>query len=107
MGLEGLSYIGEDIDQINYYYDEFGVRDIMVTWNEENALGSGWPGDKNRGLTPKGKEAIKRMNELGIVLDVSHLNDKDFWDIIELSMTDIRLLHPTVTQEHYLHMDET
>ena len=85
MGLEGLSYIGEDIDQINYYYDEFGVRDIMVTWNEENALGSGWPGDKNRGLTPKGKEAIKRMNELGIVLDVSHLNDKGFWDIIELS----------------------
>ena len=52
---------------------------------EENALGSGWPGDKNRGLTPKGKEAIKRMNELGIVLDVSHLNDKGFWDIIELS----------------------
>lgn len=85
MGLEGLSYIGEDIDQINYYYDEFHVRDIMLTWNEENALGSGWPGDKSRGLTSKGKEAIRRMNELGIVLDVSHLNDKGFWDVIALS----------------------
>lgn len=74
--------------------------------NEENALGSGWPGDKNRGLTPKGKEAIKRMNELGIVLDVSHLNDKGFWDIIELS-DGHPVMHPTVTQEHYLHMDET
>lgn len=85
MGLEGLSYIGEDIDQINYYYDEFSVRTMMLTWNEENALGSGWPGDKNRGLTAKGKEAVKRMNELGIVLDVSHLNDRGFWDVLSLS----------------------
>ena len=73
MGLEGLSYIGEDIDQINYYYEEFGVRTMMLTWNEENALASGWPGDPERGLTAKGKEAIRRMNELGMVLDVSHI----------------------------------
>ena len=85
MGLEGLSYIGEDIDQINYYYEEFGVRTMMLTWNEENALASGWPGDPERGLTAKGKEAIRRMNELGMVLDVSHINDKGFWDILELS----------------------
>ena len=38
-----------------------------------------------RGLTAKGKEAIRRMNELGMVLDVSHINDKGFWDILELS----------------------
>lgn len=85
MGLEGLSYIGEDIDRINYYYDEFSVRTMMLTWNEENALASGWPGDPNRGLTDKGKKAINRMHELGIVVDVSHLNDKGFWDIISLA----------------------
>lgn len=85
MGLEGLSYIGEDIDQISYYYDEFSVRTMMLTWNEENALASGWPGDKNRGLTEKGREAVKRMNDLGIVLDVSHINDKGFWDVLSLS----------------------
>ena len=85
MGLEGLSYIGEDIDRINYYYDEFSVRTMMLTWNEKNALASGWPGDPNRGLTDKGKKAIKRMHELGIVVDVSHLNDKGFWDIISLA----------------------
>ena len=33
MGLEGLSHIGEDIDRINYYYDEFSVRTMMLTWN--------------------------------------------------------------------------
>ncbi len=85
MGLEGLSHIGEDIDRINYYYDEFSVRTMMLTWNEENALASGWPGDQERGLTDKGKEAVTRMKELGIVLDVSHLNDKGFWDVIELA----------------------
>ncbi len=85
MGLEGLSYIGEDIDRINYYYEEFSVRTIMLTWNEENALASGWPGNQERGLTDKGKEAVLRMQELGIVLDVSHLNDKGFWDVISLS----------------------
>ena len=41
--------------------------------------------ETRRGLTAKGKEAIRRMNELGMVLDVSHINDKGFWDILELS----------------------
>ena len=49
MGLEGLSYIGEDIDQINYYYEEFGVRTMMLTWNEEKCAGlrmAGRPGER-------------------------------------------------------------
>jgi membrane dipeptidase len=85
VGLEGLSFIGEDIDKINYYYDEIFARTMQLTWNEENPLASGWPGDKNRGLTEKGREAIQRMNSLGVVIDVSHINDKGFWDIISLS----------------------
>ena len=85
VGLEGLSYIGEDIDQIDRYYDEIFARTMMLTWNEENALASGWPGDPNRGLTAKGKEAVKRMNKLGVVLDISHLNDKGIWDVFSLA----------------------
>lgn len=85
VALEGLSYIGEDIDLINYYYDEIHARTMMLTWNEENALASGWPGDPDRGLTQKGREAVRRMNELGILVDVSHLNDKGTWDILSMS----------------------
>ena len=40
-GMEGLSQIGEDIDMINYFYDEVGVRHAMLTWNELNALATG------------------------------------------------------------------
>ena len=89
MGLNGLSYeaskVAVDKMLMKSRYEEFGVRTMMLTWNEENALASGWPGDPERGLTAKGKEAIRRMNELGMVLDVSHINDKGFWDILELS----------------------
>ena len=84
-GMEGLSEIGEDIDQINWYYEEMDVRHAMLSWNETNALATGWPGDKNRGLTKKGKEAVSRIHSLGMVMDVSHLNDRCFWDVIECS----------------------
>ncbi len=47
-GMEGLSQIGEDIDMINYFYDEVGVRHAMLTWNELNALATGWPVDVTR-----------------------------------------------------------
>ena len=92
-GMEGLSQIGEDIDQINYFYDEVGVRHAMLTWNEQNALATGWPADMNRGLTNAGQKAVKRIQELGMVLDVSHLNDKCFWEIMELAQGPVIASH--------------
>ena len=56
-----------------------------MTWNETNAFATGQSGDKNRGLTPLGIDAVKIINELGILLDVSHANDKTFWDIAKHS----------------------
>ena len=68
--------------------DEFygmGVRMMSLTWNYENSLG--FPNSKDpdimgRGLKPFGIEAVRRMNELGIVVDVSHLSDGGFWDVV-------------------------
>lgn len=80
IGLEGLSFIGERIDLLNSLY-MFGARHASLTWNEENALATGVRGNNDRGLTEAGKMAIKRMEKLGIILDVSHLNDKSFWDV--------------------------
>ena len=92
-GMEGLSQIGEDIDLINYFYDEVGVRHAMLTWNEENALASGWPGDPRRGLTEAGEKAVRRIQELGMVMDVSHINDKGFWDIMNLAQGPVIASH--------------
>ena len=92
-GMEGLSQIGEDIDMINYFYDEVGVRHAMLTWNELNALATGWPVDVTRGLTEAGKKAVKRIQDLGMVMDVSHLNDKCFWGVIDLAQGPIIASH--------------
>lgn len=92
-GMEGLSEIGTDLNQIDYYYNELGVRHAMLTWNELNDLATGWPVDVTRGLTTVGKEAVKHIQDLGMVMDVSHLNDKCFWDVMNLAQGPIIASH--------------
>lgn len=74
-------------DRLREYYDR-GVRLITLTWNGENCFGfpnSDKKAEMERGLKSFGKEAIEAMNELGIIIDVSHLSDGGFWDVAELS----------------------
>ena len=92
-GIEGLSQIGEDIDQIDYLYHEVGARHAMLTWNELNALATGCPQDPNRGLTEAGRKAVRRMEDLGMLLDVSHLNDRSFWDLMSIATTPVIASH--------------
>lgn len=61
-----------------------GVRMAALTWNYENSLG--YPNSDNicdhaKGLKPFGIETVERMNELGIIIDVSHLSEGGFWDV--------------------------
>jgi len=83
IGAEGLSSIGENLDLIDTYYD-LGARHAMLTWNEQNALATGAKGDVTRGLTELGKKAIKKMIDKKMIIDVSHLNEKSFWDLTEM-----------------------
>jgi len=79
--------IDGSFDKIKKYYD-MGIRLITLTWNGENCFGYPCSDDANamaKGLTDFGKEAIEYMNELGIIIDVSHLSDGGFWDVAEHS----------------------
>lgn len=84
IGHEGLKSIGEDLDLINDFYD-FGARHASLTWNEENLLATGARGPKERGLTELGKRAVRKIQDLGMILDVSHLNDTSFWDLLDVA----------------------
>jgi membrane dipeptidase len=62
-----------------------GVRLITLTHNQENTLGFPNCLDPNGGLKPFGIEVVKRMNELGMIIDTAHLSDGGFWDVVKYS----------------------
>ena len=92
LGLEGLAGIGENIDRIHDLYD-IGCRHAMLTWNEENALATGVKGTADRGVTELGKKAIKLIQDKKMILDVSHLNKKSFWDVMDATTAPILASH--------------
>lgn len=61
-----------------------GVIAINLTWNHANAISGSCREQPDRGLSPSGKRFVARMQELGVLVDVSHLSDPGFWDVIEL-----------------------
>ena len=92
LGSEGLCYIGEEIALIEVFY-QLGMREVSLTWNEDNALASGAKGDPERGLTQAGAALARRVEELGMILDVSHINEKSFWDIAKIVKEPIMASH--------------
>lgn len=62
---------------------EKGVRMITLTWNYPNEIG--YPNGDERGLTPRGRELVEAMEEMGVIVDVSHLSDAGFYEVAELT----------------------
>ncbi|WP_155592644.1 dipeptidase [Lysinibacillus cavernae] len=84
LSLEGCSAIGEDVTKLTAVLDA-GVKLVGLTWNEENAVAHGAEQDASLGLKPFGKEVIQLLNERDIIIDVSHLNEQSFWDVLPLA----------------------
>ena len=84
LGVEGLAAIGADLRGIDRLAER-GVRLAMLTWNEENFLATGAKGNPQNGLTSLGKLAVRRLQDRRMIMDVSHLNDGGFWDVMKLT----------------------
>ncbi len=80
LAVEGGSALAGSLEQLDDLHT-FGVKLITLTWNAKNELASGCLVKNGGGLTPFGKQALKRMNDLKIIADVSHLNRQSFWDV--------------------------
>lgn len=81
--LEEGAILDNNLKRVDELY-EMGVRLITLTWNHENCIGfpnSVDPELMKMGLKPFGKDAVELMQELGIIIDVSHLSDGGFWDV--------------------------
>lgn len=77
--IEGCDYIKDEKELVNLY--NLGLRNILLVWNNKNKYGSGNKTDK--GLTNLGKIFLKKAVELGISIDMSHMNKNTFWDTID------------------------
>lgn len=80
LGFEGLRNLPA-APEIEYFY-RLGFRHASLTWNEENRYATGVKGDPDRGLTAEGKRLLDKMDELGMIVDLAHLNEKSFYDVI-------------------------
>ena len=74
MSIEEGGALGGDLDKLKQAYQD-GVRLITLTWNYPNGLGEPHCGEQHKKLTPKGIEFVEAMQDLGIIVDCSHLND--------------------------------
>ena len=94
MGLEGGYAIDEKIDNVGRYY-QMGVRYMSPAWSVSTSW-AGSSGDEvgqTRGLNDFGRAVIREMNRLGMMVDVSHLSDPAFWDIVKTSTKPVIATH--------------
>jgi len=93
-GLEGGYAIDEKLDNVERYY-KLGVRYMSPAWTESLSW-AGSSGDeigKTRGLNEFGRAVVREMNRLGMMVDVSHVSDKTFWDIVDASNKPVIATH--------------
>jgi membrane dipeptidase len=96
MGIEDGTAVLDDVENVDKLYND-GVRYIGLTWNKSNLIGSSArdesEGRKKAGLTAFGKQVVKRMDQIGMLVDVSHSGEKTFWDVIENTKNPIIASH--------------
>ena len=93
MTVEGMCGIdGNEIARIDWMYEQ-GVRIASLCWNDENYLATGVRGNPLRGLSEAGKRVIKHMNDISMIIDISHTNENSFWDVLECSSKPVIATH--------------
>jgi membrane dipeptidase len=98
MGIEGGHSIENDLGLLRNYH-RLGVRYMTLTWSNTNDWADS-SGDidapsiqHHDGLTPFGKQVVQEMNRLGMMVDISHVSDKTFWDVIATARTPVIASH--------------
>jgi membrane dipeptidase len=91
--IEGGDCLEGELSALRIFY-KLGVRSLILTWNHRNEIADG-VGESitGGGLTTFGRKVIREMNELGMLIDVSHISETGFWDVIELTKAPIIASH--------------
>jgi membrane dipeptidase len=95
---EGAEAIDPDLDALEVFY-RAGLRSLGIVWSRPNAFGHGVPfrypasPDTGPGLTDAGRALVHACNRLGMLIDLSHLNERGFWDVAALSAAPLVATH--------------
>ena len=89
LAVEGGAALAGDLEHLTEL-KALGVKMMTLTWNGENELGFGAGCDPKAPLKPFGRQVVREMERLGMLIDISHLNHRGFWDVAEA--TDARLI---------------
>lgn len=99
LGMEGGHPIGDELGNLDFFYKR-GIRYLTLTWNNSISWATSARDEEQdssrslkKGLSPLGEKVIKKMNELGMIIDVSHLGEKAFWDVIRTTTKPIIASH--------------
>ncbi|MEK4254947.1 dipeptidase [Ureibacillus sp. FSL K6-2830] len=84
LSLEGCDAIDDDLEKLKIILDA-GVKIVGLTWNYENKVGYGTSEDSTKGIKPFGKKVIELLNERDIIIDVAHLNERGFYELLPLA----------------------
>ncbi|MBP6054949.1 MAG: dipeptidase [Cytophagaceae bacterium] len=97
-GVEGGHMIENDLQKLETFYNR-GVQYMTLTWNNSPSWASSHADEKNpsfkghKGLNDFGKKVVKKMNQLGMLVDVSHVGEATFWDVINTTTKPIIASH--------------
>lgn len=94
MGMENGAPIGKDIRNLRYFFDR-GIRYITLTHNKDNQICDA-SGDANHtwgGLSPFGEKVVAEMNRLGMMVDISHVDDSTYYDVLRLTKAPVIASH--------------
>ncbi len=92
LSIEGGEALEGNLNNLNYFYNR-GVRAMTLTWNYTNEISGGIADKDDTGLTNFGKSVVSKMNELGMMIDVSHISERGFWDVIKQTKMPIAATH--------------
>lgn len=98
MGMENGFPLGTDIKRVQEFYDK-GIRYITLCHTSNNDIcdsSTDRKGPEHNGLSKFGKKVVRKMNQLGMLIDVSHISDKSFYDVIKYSKTPVIASHSSV-----------
>ena len=101
IGLEGGHQIENSLENLDFLYKR-GTRYITITWNNSTDWATSAfdeetnPAFKGKGLSDFGKKVVEHMNKIGMLVDVSHVGEKTFWDIMETTIKPIIASHSSV-----------